>query len=168
MTKKYIILVLVLFISNTSFAQLSDLCGIWFGHNYACSIISADGTIKPVRKTEVLFIKHNGAHTVATKIIGDDCVTAGQISWQGNYNENPFKAKLTLGHRLAPGSSTTNIRISVIDATHIETSKEVKFRKATCQEIHDLNLNLELYNIDCIDCDVDRANRASPYYRSQE
>jgi len=153
--KKNIIIILVLFVSNSSFAQLSDLCGIWLGYNYQCYTVSSDGSLNFYTKTEVILIEHNGDFTVATKIIGDDCVTDGQITWQGNYDQNPFPVTFTLGDPSSPGSVTAGGSITVIDSDHIELSVGVKFIKATCHQIDSLNLNLVTLNIGCIDCSFD-------------
>lgn len=152
--KKYIIIIFVLFNSINSVAQLSNLCGVWLS-TYQC-YSNSGGFLNFYFKSEVIFIKHNGDYTIATKIIGDDCVTDGQITWQGTYNQNPFTATLTLGSPDNPGSTSAPTNVTVISPDTIRLQWGQVFTKATCDQIGELNLDLssDLIDINCINCDI--------------
>ena len=152
---KYITVILLLLTSNSAFSQLSDLCGVWLGYNYQCYTILPDSSLNFYTKTEVILIEHNGDSTVATKIIGDDCVTDGQITWQGNYNQNPFSASVTLGSPSSSGISSTEGMITVVNPNRIQSSFGVTFVKAKCSQIDSLNLNLDSLNLECNYCQTD-------------
>ena len=140
------LLFLFLLISTSTFAQLTDLCGLWWGENYTCN-----GESFP----EVILIEHDGSFTTATKIIGDYCVTDGQITWQGDFIENPFYVTFTAGNPFFPGSVyIEDIELNVINSTYIETSVGVSFSKMIFNEIDSLNLDLNVEEI----CKLDDLN----------
>ena len=78
-----------------------DLSGKWLGKNYRCGLSSTDQEIS---------ITQSGNKVVATKITGDDCVGAGQKTWEGIisgsqikgswYGKPPWEEKPTKYHDL--------------------------------------------------------------------
>ena len=57
-----------------------DLSGKWLGMGYRCGTTSSDQEIS---------ITQDGNKVIATKITGDDCVGAGQKTWEGGWPHFP-------------------------------------------------------------------------------
>ncbi len=148
---KILTTILISLMSNYYFSQVTDLCGVWIADKYSCYTISPNGTMESYTKVEVVYIDHDGDYTTATKIIGDGCVTDGQITWQGNYSQNPFYVSVTLGNPLNPSSSSMGASITVIDSEHL-LGFNVSFVKATCKQIDSLNIDLDKWNTGCVTC----------------
>ena len=116
--------------------HMIDLCGIWISSDYSCPDMPPE---------EVFMIKHfNNAFTTATKIIGDDCVTSGNISWQGNYTENPFIIEIQMGSPNSPNMGFVSTgEVLVVDANYIVATwlgdDEIIFNKADAEQINMLN-----------------------------
>tara|TARA_R110001592_G_C12799538_1_gene716828 strand:- start:16 stop:570 length:555 start_codon:yes stop_codon:yes gene_type:complete len=123
-----------------------DLCGIWFGYGYSCG-----GPI-PV---EVIQIQNMGNSLIkATKIIGDDCVCSGDVTWEGIYNSNPFNVLLYLGGGCGvnfPMGENGNLSIELITPNRIILHEYgeiiLEFIRATTKEIEELDLNINLEEI---------------------
>lgn len=122
--------------------QPNSLCGIWYGYGYTCQ-----GFI-PV---EIILIEHINNWVKATKITGDNCVGAGQITWQGNYYQSPFTADLMLGSSSTPPSAGLNVTSSTLiyihNYSHITTQSGLEFVRLSLEEIEELNLNIDLEGI---------------------
>ncbi len=97
--------------------NLIDLTGEWLGVGYQCPAgVSHDESIK---------ITHNLAtgEIIALKITGDDCVTAGHITFSGNFDgklnsspqETQFNVVFITGTPSNPNSSSTTSTLKVID-----------------------------------------------------
>ena len=63
-------------------AKDDDLSGKWLGKNYRCGLSSNDQEIS---------ITQNGNKVVAIKITGDDCMGAGQKTWEGIISGSQIK-----------------------------------------------------------------------------
>jgi hypothetical protein len=122
----------------TELTQPNGLCGIWYGLGYQCN-----GSI-PV---EIIRIEHINDFVRATKITGDNCVEAGQITWQGYYYQSPFIANLTLGSSINPQSTITQDLIYIQNDSTITTQIGLEFIKLSLVEIEALNLNIDLEEI---------------------
>lgn len=129
-----------------SFSQSYDLCGIWLAYNYECP--------SDTFNTEVIEIQHNGDEVIATKIIGDDCVTTGHITWQGTYDKDTFDVVMTIGIPSNPNGGTIPSTMIVIDSNRIQNGAFVYFIRASCEQIDSMQLDLDTLTIDCIDCDT--------------
>ena len=152
MTKLLSILFLLSIAVLNSFSQPYDLCGIWLAYNYECPIF---GVFVPL---EVMEIQHNGDNVIATKIIGDSCVTAGHISWQGTYDKDTFDVDLWVGAPSNPNAFTLWTQIVVVDSNRLQEPyglTPLTFIRASCYQIDSMQLNLDTLSIDCIDCDRD-------------
>lgn len=92
---------------NVSF----DLSGDWIGYGYECP--------QDIYHDEQISITHNleTGELVATKITGDDCVTAGNVSFRGLYDglSDRFDAEATAGVPGNPNSSLIKISFRVIN-----------------------------------------------------
>ena len=118
--------------------QPNGLCGIWYGLGYSCN-----GSI-PV---EIILIEHMNDFVRATKITGDNCVEAGQITWQGYYYQSPFIADLTLGSSINPQSTIIQDLIYIQNDSTITTQIGLEFIRLSLEEIEALNLNIDLEGI---------------------
>ena len=118
--------------------QPNSLCGIWYGLGYSCN-----GSI-PV---EIIRIEHINDFVRATKITGDNCVEAGQITWQGYYYQSPFIADLTLGSSINPQSTIIQDLIYIQNDSTITTQIGLEFIRLSLEEIEALNLDINLEGI---------------------
>jgi len=118
--------------------QPNGLCGIWYGLGYSCN-----GSI-PV---EIIRIEHINDFVRATKITGDNCVEAGQITWQGYYYQSPFIADLTLGSSTNPQSTIIQDLIYIQNDSTITTQIGLEFIRLSLEEIEALNLDIDLEGI---------------------
>lgn len=134
-------------LTNAVHAQLTSLCGIWIGHNYSCYTIDPTSTIiDGYGLLEVILIEQNGTSITATKLLGDDCVETGHVTWSGIYTSNTFPVVVTLGNPLNPNSNYVSGNIIVVDSNRLESDVGVYFTRATCQELQEFDLDLS--NID--------------------
>ena len=62
--------------------EKQNLTGKWLGKNYGCGPNTTDQEIS---------ITQNGNKVVAIKITGDDCIGAGQKTWEGIISGNQIK-----------------------------------------------------------------------------
>ena len=125
--KNLIILSTILFfaISFTSCVKKSqsedeiiNLTGTWLGEGYQCPT----GTLH----NETIDITHNltTGEVVATKITGDACVTAGNITFTGNFDgifrtslsDNLFDVTFVAGSQGLPNSTTLESSIEVVNS----------------------------------------------------
>jgi len=126
----------------------TSLCGIWLGYEYWCM----PGEFVP--EEEVILVEDLGNSFIrATKIIGDDCVQSGEITWEGTYIEdyknNQFYISTTL--YFAGGGLMGPLQMEVLDFNTMNlgwpTHAPLNFKRATLEEINKLNLNIDLEGI---------------------
>ena len=86
-----------------------DLNGKWKASGYQCG----PGT----NFIEDLEIQHdiNGGTIIATKLTGDNCVTAGNITFQGQYSDDFFHVLFTVGSPQQPNCCTTDGSITIVN-----------------------------------------------------
>jgi gliding motility-associated-like protein len=148
----FLFLIIIHTVSFSSNAQPRNLCGIWKGIGYGCYSIGAMGEAIFYDKVEVVYIEHKGALITATKIIGDSCVTQGEITWQGYYNSNSFHVLVTVGSPMDPLRFFLDAEISVLDENTLDLSNGwLTFHRMDCDEIKKFNLNLDTIDINCND-----------------
>ncbi len=120
-----ILITVIIFISiscskeemNPEQENIVDLSGEWLGEGYDCPW--------GVQHNERISIEHNleTSEVVATKITGDDCVTAGNITFTGDFNgkinlEQPearFDVQFITGEPSNPNSSTATSTLEVVN-----------------------------------------------------
>ena len=83
-----------------------NLSGTWTGVGYQCPW----GTFH----NEIIDIQQRGNQLVATKITGDECVTAGNITFKATYNQNPFSATFAGGLPHNPNSASSEYQLTVV------------------------------------------------------
>lgn len=151
--KKLFGIITFIILTGNLWGQLPNLCGLWIGKGYQCYTVDANGIMSFYTLDEVIWIEQNGETVIATKITGDGCVTAGQITWQGEYTKNPFDVKVTLGAPMAPNSAFEFTTITVVDSKLIELPYGgVKFIKASCSQIDSLRSKGIWINPECTPC----------------
>lgn len=128
----------------------NNLCGIWFGYGYMCS------ELVPL---EIILIEDLGNSFIkATKIVGDDCVPSGEITWQGSYTQNPFDVELSLSLGVNNPVYTTPygfFKLNVINNNYLILDDSIpesiqpplEFIRATYEQINELNLNINIEEI---------------------
>jgi len=96
-----------------------NLTGTWDATGYQCT----SGVIIPSEEISIIHNLGSGDIT-ATKVTGDDCVTAGNITFSGIYNGSTtsFPATFVTGSVAAPNSSTTNSTIVVTNSKSLTTT----------------------------------------------
>jgi hypothetical protein len=102
-----------------------NLAGTWDGTGYTCG----QGVL-----TEKVQVSTSPNSLVATKITGDDCVPAGNITFQGTLPTTPliagssFPVTFTLGNPANPASTTTLSDLFVLNANEF-LSDDVDFSR---------------------------------------
>ena len=131
----------------------SNLCGIWYGYGYSCAIDEV--------QTEVILIEHDGNFARATKLVGDNCISSGQITWEGIINLNsPNTVTLYAGEWHGPRVIPFDgVPIVIENLNHITLpNQDITFIRATNEQInneiqdiyfkaHSTYLNLDLEGI---------------------
>ena len=124
----------------------TSLCGIWLGYEYWCDEF--------VPEEEVILVEDLGNSFIrATKIIGDDCVQSGEVTWEGTYIEDPINGEAYISIRLysAGGGSMGPFQMEVLDFNTMNLGwpqhAPLNFKRATLEEINTLNLNIDLEGI---------------------
>jgi gliding motility-associated-like protein len=143
-----------------------NLCGYWIGYGYTCLDKQSNLIIVPY---ELIYIFQNGDSLKAIKIIGDDCVTSGQVTWEGTLvrpQNNIINARIQFGYPDSPnlGFQPTSGKLIPPDSILIAT---VRFRKINCAQAKALGANLldKRYNCDCSNtdiCKIDIPNAFTP------
>lgn len=149
---------------NLVFSQQIDLCGIWLGNNYNCYTLNpVTGQAEAYTLTEVIEIQTIGDTTYATKITGDDCVTAGQITWKGIISDSQSTVFVTVGAPESPNSSIIENPLIVVSPTFLDLAfTGLTFQKANCIQIDSLIYHGIISDSKCIDCEVHIPNVFSP------
>ena len=89
---------------------LINLSGIWSADGYQC------GNLQPTERVE---ITQQGVVVVATKLIGDPCIKANEITWETNsYTTNPFN--VLIHYRDQNGPQTMD------GIVHIKSNEELE------------------------------------------
>ena len=121
----------------------TNLCGIWLGYGYWCD----DNELIP---EEVILVEDLGNSFIrATKIIGDDCVQSGEITWEGNYIEDPKTNQSYILTTLyfAGGGAMGPLEMEILGFNTMNLGwpnhTPLNFKRATLEEINKLNLNIE-------------------------
>mmetsp|Transcript_8603 Transcript_8603/g.8940 ORF Transcript_8603/g.8940 Transcript_8603/m.8940 type:complete len:576 (+) Transcript_8603:69-1796(+) len=114
----------------------SYFLGYWIGDGYTCN---TGGTIP-----EDVNITYQNNEFTATKVNGDDCVNAGQITFRHPLQDewikiksndwNINKCKITLGNPRNPQSSTRNCWIFIDDINHFKVNNwKLTFRRGALE-----------------------------------
>ena len=124
----------------------TDLCGIWLGYGYWC------GATNQIIPEEVILVEDLGNSFIrATKIIGDNCVGNGEITWTGNYIENYKNNQSYILTTLyfSGGNTMGPLEMEILDFNTMNLgwptsfNTPINFKRATLEEINKLNLNIE-------------------------
>lgn len=114
-----------------------DLNGTWIGKGYSCE----RGGL-----SEQVEITVNGNYLIAKKITGDNCVPAGNITFQGTLPDlisagKSFPVTFTVGNPTNPASSKTVQNLTILDANSF-SSYGVKFTRTKGQARAPMNTSL--------------------------
>jgi len=82
-----------------------DFSGIWLGRGYSC--------VDP-QPPQYVVIKIEDGDVTATKLTGDSCIRAGEVTWRGKYTGNPFPGQMS-GRR--PELFWFDVSIRIVDKT---------------------------------------------------
>lgn len=139
-----------LILNVISYTQVEDLCGIWLGHNYQCWDSTLNGQL--VNQTQVIRVEHIGDSVVATKITGDGCVPAGNVTWYGNYVSETFNATALAGNLENPASVFVDRTITVENDTSMFSNSGLVFSKANCRQLDSLSALIMDSDVECHEC----------------
>jgi CubicO group peptidase (beta-lactamase class C family) len=90
-----------------------DFSGIWSGRGYQC--------VDP-QPPQYVVIKIEDGDVTATKLTGDSCIRAGEVTWRGKYTGNPFPGQMS-GRR--PELFWFDVMIRIVDENTINVSGAV-------------------------------------------
>lgn len=95
---------------------LIDLNGEWTAEGYKCNGKST---------TQIVKIQHKGNQVIASKVVGNECIEAGAITFRGNYTQNPFaiEVQTTFGSDNTPRFTPGTMR--VVNANLINLTTEI-------------------------------------------
>lgn len=98
----------------------TDLSGSWIGEGYLCGGAVYSENIRIDHDTKT-------GKVVATKVTGDPCVPAGNVTFSGVYNgkDPSFAATYTIGTPINPVSGQSISMITVKNASLMESSVDV-------------------------------------------
>ena len=134
----------------------NSLCGVWLGYGYMCVDTYGHPELVPL---EIILIEDLGNSFIrATKIIGDECVPTGEITWQGNYTQNPFDVELSYSfgtNNLVLTTPYGLFELNVVNNNYLilddnipeSTQPPLEFIRATYEQINELNLNINIEEI---------------------
>lgn len=141
---KKVLAICIYFFGNFSL-QAQNLCGLWKSYEYPCF---------GVEPFESFAISHAGSYVVCTKIVGDNCVTSGQISWEGNYTSPVFPVMAHTGSPSQPNCCWDVYQVEVINDYHIVIANNINIWRLSCHEVDSLNYKYNDYGLNC-DCHAD-------------
>lgn len=144
------------FLSVSVFGQTHNLCGIWMGYGYTqyCEISGGFYTVCPV-PIEIISIQQIDSLAIATKIVGDNCVTSGQITWQGYNTSDTFNVTATVGSIFTPNAATVPAQVTYLDSNHLTMGfGAVNYVRATCKQIDSMSNLFTNANIPCTNCGI--------------
>ncbi len=98
----------------------ADLTGNWEAAGYGC-----DPPI-PLQKIK---IQLKGTKLIATKITGDDCVPAGNVTWEGTLNGNVITAQGKVSSGAKTPMRWIPVTITVIDKNTLQGFTNVTYRR---------------------------------------
>lgn len=95
----------------------TNLSGDWIGDGYVCT-----STTNPRQQIRITHNLQTG-EVIATKITGDACVTAGNITFRGTYDglKEGFDVIFTTGSSSFPNSSAQSAYITVTNSKRLES-----------------------------------------------
>ena len=79
--------------TKSSSSKGFDLNGLWIGKGYRCwDNLNSDGS--PIIMDEEIKIDQESSFVVAKKITGDECIQAGEITWDGKIDGSVIDAMI--------------------------------------------------------------------------
>ena len=118
---------------NNQFSP-NNLCGIWYGYGYTCY----DSTIGEFYDIpiEIILIEQNDNFVKATKLVGDDCIFSGQVTWEGYINGKFIDINLYAGSS-GTATSTWGSSILIENLNYLVIPNfDVEFVRATNEQIN--------------------------------
>lgn len=108
-----------------------DLNGNWIGKGYSCwDNVDANGDY--IEKDQEISITHKSNQVVATKITGDNCVQAGEKTWEGEISGNWIEGFIYGTQRGQLELKTYPIRIRIINENMLDASgAQLQFVRST-------------------------------------
>jgi len=86
--------------------------GVWIGSGYTC-----EAGVPP--RSETVQIVQSGTTVTATKVTGDNCVQAGQVTWKGTRTGDSFSAQCQVSNGPGGGLSFLGCTVTIEDSDSI-------------------------------------------------
>ena|ERR1700741_1031477 len=130
--KVFLIVISCFVFSISSFSQqIFDLTGIWLSEDYRCS----EGNVGIGVAQEVFKIDQDVHGFVsAMKCIGDKCVPAGEVSWNGNIADSIIDAWFTIGAPGCPSCGHMSVRMKIVSNGLITSDNGMHYKKISCDD----------------------------------
>jgi hypothetical protein len=104
MKSQLIAIVAAMLLVGCGKSQDTDLNGKWLGKGYTCSV-------GDVKSDQEISISQDGDKVVATKITGDECVKAGEKTWEGKYLATGLRELFMAGRQIHPSPFRTKLEL---------------------------------------------------------
>lgn len=133
-----------------------EVCGYWYSEDYTCTI--------PAPPQEVFAIEQTGDHIVCTKIIGDECVPAPNVSWEGTCEAfmifGSFNVTYGLGMPIFPLPAT----LEILSENEIVAYSPltVYFHRATPLQLEAWSVDVSAFPLSCTSCEEPFPNVFTP------
>ncbi|MBT3617035.1 MAG: hypothetical protein HN524_13730 [Verrucomicrobia bacterium] len=93
-------------------AESQNLSGKWLGKGYKCwGNLDEDG--QPLILDEIILVSQDGDKVVATKITGDECVKAGEKTWEGKISGDWIEGVAYGRSQISPKLNAYKTRIKI-------------------------------------------------------
>ncbi|NKB82019.1 MAG: hypothetical protein GKS05_09050 [Nitrospirales bacterium] len=96
----------------------ADLAGDWIGENYTC-----DGKWDLLIRIDVY-----GEKVIATKVTGEHCVAAGEVTWKGTFAKDRFPVKFRVGRPPEKPLKWIDAVVEIVDRNTLKARK-ITFRR---------------------------------------
>jgi len=121
-------------IENQLYPLSNNLCGIWYGYGYTC-YNNTIGEFEDI-PIEIILIEQNNNFIRATKLVGDNCISSGQVTWEGYINNDSININLYAG---SFGTATTTWESLILIENPnflVMPNFDVEFVRATNEQIN--------------------------------
>jgi hypothetical protein len=115
-----------------------DFVGRWIGKNYGCSVSHG----RTAARDQIVEIAYRDNKLIATKIDGDECVTAGKASWWFDVPKHielnkRYSVTFQIGTYLKPNSGTVAGMVRFVSRDKIESLNGSAFPEITFLRVQD-------------------------------
>ena len=125
----------------------TNVCGYWYSENYSCM-----GTEPPL---EYFSLDYVGDELVCTKVLGDPCVPAGHVTWQGIPEACTFSASLYVSSGIGMPIVTMGVQITVFSEDHFLLAwgqGDINYYRSSIEHLDLVGVDYSPFPVSCIEC----------------